>query len=203
MKIIKTILILAILLTIIGGCSKTGEATQPIKGTLSVTTTPASAPLYVDGVLKGKTPLNTLFLPGVYSVSIKKQGYEEYNTSVTITSKETTTINAVLTQATTGSLQVKSTPSQSDIYVGTEYKGFTPSNLILPVGVHTVKITKVGYQDYKTSVTVKGGQTGLTVNAILNAVPNNNGTITGATTTNSSSVPPQTGTNSSSNNTSS
>jgi len=68
---------------------------------------------------------------------------------------------------TTGSIQISSTPSGAKTYLDGTEKGTTPLTIAdVAVGSHAVKLTKEGYRDYQTSVSVEGGKTA-TVSATL------------------------------------
>ena len=69
---------------------------------------------------------------------------------------------------TTGSIQVNSTPSGARIHLDNVDKGITTPNTIysVPVGSHSIKLTKEDYRDYSELVNVSGGQTA-SLNAIL------------------------------------
>ena len=57
----------------------------PQKGSLSVSSDPPDAEVYLDGKLIGKTPLVIYgVLIGKYSLKITKSGYEDYNTAIEI-----------------------------------------------------------------------------------------------------------------------
>jgi hypothetical protein len=56
-------------------------------GSLSVTTTPPGAQVYVDGGMKGITPTTIPGLsPGAHAIVLKMGGYQDLTTSITITS---------------------------------------------------------------------------------------------------------------------
>ena len=68
--------------------------------------------------------------------------------------------NAFGTQSASGTVSFASTPSGANVYVDGALKGVTPLSVPgLPVGSHTVRISKSGYDDYTGSVTVVSGQT--------------------------------------------
>ena len=67
-------------------------------GSLSVTSSPTGAQIYVDNVYKGLTPRTVTYLaPGERAVRLVKSGYQDYNTLVTVNSGQTTTLSATLT----------------------------------------------------------------------------------------------------------
>ncbi|WP_198362270.1 PEGA domain-containing protein [Thermococcus profundus] len=73
---------------------------QPVFGYLSVTTEPSGAKVYIDGSYAGETPLNEYKLhTGSHTVSIIKEGYQNYTETVIITSGKTTMLNLNLTKA--------------------------------------------------------------------------------------------------------
>lgn len=51
---------------------------------INISTNPAEADVYIDGTLKGKTPYNVTLPIGDYRVELKKEGYEDYSTSLII-----------------------------------------------------------------------------------------------------------------------
>lgn len=51
---------------------------------VSISTEPIGAKVYINGVEKGITPFNAPLSIGDYSVTLKKEGYEEYSTSIII-----------------------------------------------------------------------------------------------------------------------
>ena len=54
-----------------------------------------------------------------------------------------------------GSIDITSTPSGASIYLDGSNKGITPKTISgVSAGSHTIKITKSGYEDYNTQVTV-------------------------------------------------
>jgi hypothetical protein len=68
----------------------------------------------------------------------------------------------------TGSLSVTSTPAGAEVSVDNEVKGITPAMVSgLSAGTHTLKITKEGYRDFSTTMSIEAGKvqeysTGLT-----------------------------------------
>jgi hypothetical protein len=129
-------------------------------GSVIVRSTPSGATIVLDGITKGTTPAN---LPGIsvgkHTLVLKKNGYNDYSTSVTVSSGKTASVSATLA-VSTGSLSVNSTPSGATIVLDGTTRGPTPTNLTgISVGNHTIVLKKNGYNDYSTSVTVSPGRT--------------------------------------------
>lgn len=68
--------------------------------------------------------------------------------------------------ASKAAVQVDSEPSGAEIFVDGSYVGSAPSKLILSVGDHAIKITRLGYLDWERKITVEP-ESAKTVNAIL------------------------------------
>ena len=59
-----------------------------------------------------------------------------------------------------GTFSISSTPSSSNVYLDNSFKGTTPLTIQnVPIGSHTIKLSKSGYNDISKSVTVSPGQT--------------------------------------------
>jgi hypothetical protein len=68
------------------------------KGWITVTSEPTGAMVFINGELKGVTPLSGYEVaPGVYEVVLLKPGYKVYIKAITVDPGETEEINAVLT----------------------------------------------------------------------------------------------------------
>ncbi len=138
------------------------------RGSLSVSSTPSGAGIYVDTIYQGETNTNVGDLStGTHTVTLKKAGYQTWSRQYTVYSSQTTYLTAQLTPVsnpTTGDLEVSSAPSGAAVYVDTDYQGTTTPGSPLDVvalspGTHTVVLKKSGYSDYTTTVNIRAGQT--------------------------------------------
>jgi hypothetical protein len=90
--------------------------------------------------------------------------------------------SAVSSSESTGSLSVTTTPAGAVVSVDNEAKGISPTMISgLSPGTHAVKISKAGFQDFSTTITIEAGKvreysTGLTE------------AVSGATTTTATSA---------------
>jgi len=158
---------------------------QATYGTLSVTTYPSNAQVYIDGDYKGTSPRTVGGLSqGAHILEITMPGYQEWSNTFQIHANQVTYVTATLTAVpnpTTGSVLVTSSPAYASVYLDGVYHGQTepgtPININgVSAGTHTVKVTLAGYQDSVTSVTVNSGQTS-TVTANLQGGATGNGAI--------------------------
>ncbi len=140
--------------------------TQYGPASLTINSNPSGADVYINGDYKGETPLIVQVSPGTHQVKLTKQDYQDYTATITLNPAESKTLNVELTPAF-GYLTVKSNPSGAKVYVDGSYIGNTPlENYKLSTGQHSLKVTKQGYQDYTTTVTINPGKTTV-VNAQL------------------------------------
>ncbi len=108
-------------------------------------------------------PINTLETASVGSrtIQITIKYYEmdlfnidTYGPFYTSTTKTFYIINSY------GSISIYSTPSSSNIYLDNSFKGTTPLTIQkVPVGSHTIKLSKSGYNDISRTVTVTSDRT--------------------------------------------
>jgi len=61
---------------------------------------------------------------------------------------------------TSGTIQVRTSPANADVFVDGERNGVTPRNLTgLAAGRHTIRVTRPGYRPQERAITVEAGQT--------------------------------------------
>jgi PKD domain/PEGA domain len=148
--------------------SKFVTVTNPAT-TLSVTSNPPDAVVYVDNVIKGRTPLTlTDTAIGDHRITITLDGYEEYTRNIIVESRTPLTIAAVLTrivpQPTTqpppnGSIAITSIPPGAEVNIDDWQSGITPTIIseILP-GNHQVTLSSRGYDNWSHIVSVGSGR---------------------------------------------
>jgi hypothetical protein len=149
-------------------------------GSLSVSSSPSGAAVYVDGIYQGvtSTTIGNL-VPGSHSVRLTKAGYQDWTGTVSISAGATTYLNPTLVtnpQPQYATVSISSNPSGASVYGDGVYVGQTRSGSPLVFtqvkpGVHTILLTKSGYQDYQTTQNVVAGQD-YVVSVTLNAVQN-------------------------------
>jgi PKD repeat protein/uncharacterized protein (UPF0548 family) len=137
---------------------------QKLYGSMSVSSVPSSAMIYLDGNNKGVTPTTLTDLePGLYKVEVKKEGYKDWSKTVDVGSGEEASLNAVL-EIMTGSIRVESQPEGAQIYLDGNDKGTTPTTLTdLEPGLYKVEVKEAGviengYKEWKETVEVGPGE---------------------------------------------
>jgi len=143
------------------------------RGTIYITTDPPGGDLYIDGVLKGKTPLLIDALtPGPHAVLIKKTNYVDYTDTVTADPGRIPEYHeSLIPLPQTGFLGVVSVPDNATAYIDDTVFGTTPTLLWrVPAGTHRLHIKKPGYRNYTQTLEIAGGSSRL-VQADLDKIP--------------------------------
>ena len=118
------------------------------------------AEIWVNGSLKGKGRWSGALTIGPNKVETRKAGHRSQTMSYEVTAlTEGQTITLKAPEAILGTLVVESTPPISDVYIDGRLFSQTPVRTHLPIGSHNVKISRKGYRDYETVVTITEKQT--------------------------------------------
>ena len=128
-------------------------------GTVSVSSTPNAALVYVDENYQGKTPLAVTLYPGTHNFRISLLGYNDYTSSVYVTANSNQRLNAALSTALFGTVSVSSMPGAT-VWIDSNNKGIIPSSGTLTLsgitsGNHVFKVTAGGYNDWINTVYVQ------------------------------------------------
>lgn len=126
---------------------------QQKAGTVAVLSNVEGARVYVDGALRGKTPLVLTAAPGERLVMVKAEGYVEKSFPVQVSSQEETKVEAELSEVT-GTISVSTIPSGATVYVSGEPVGVTPATVPLRPGTYELQVALEGYYPRKSQVLV-------------------------------------------------
>jgi PKD repeat protein len=159
------------------GVSSLITVTAP-KATLSVTSSPLGAAVFVDNVIRGVTPVTlTDTVIGNHVITIRMEGYEDYTKNIVVESSTPLTIVAALSKSVVeptpklpsayGSIAITSIPSGVAVNLDGSEKGKTPAIFHdIIAGNHEVTLSEKGYDDWTQAVSVGSGQT-TAINAVL------------------------------------
>jgi len=171
-------------INVVSGQTSTLSATlTPVgqkTGALNIKSNPSGATISIDAVNKGTTPMTiSNLLAGTHALVLKKTGYKDYKTSVSVVAGRTTNFSFTMTKLppTTGTIVVNSIPSGATVLLDGVNKGTTNRTLedIIP-GTHAIVVKKEGYVSNLTNVTVAAGQT-VTYTAKMSSIAATTGTI--------------------------
>jgi hypothetical protein len=124
-------------------------------GRLMVRSTPPGATVRLNGVERGKTPLEIADAPsGENTVEILMDGYKPHSEKVAVQAQETKEVAGVL-QAIPTSLQIVSMPSGARIYVNNQFRGEAPVTLTdLPPGEQRLRAELAGFETAARTVSL-------------------------------------------------
>lgn len=120
-----------------------------------------NAEIWVNGERKGTGTWTGNLGAGTYVFEAKKENHRDSYISrdITVTS-EPQTITLQAPTPILGEADINSTPAMADIYIDGKKMGQTPQMVSdLLIGQHQVRISKQGFSDYNSTLTVKEGET--------------------------------------------
>ena len=135
-------------------------APTPAEGTLNVTTNPAGAQLFVDGVERGVTPLTVSLKPGPHSLELRSGGAPRLMPVTIVAGAQSSQyIELPATASTGGELRVRTEPAGARVSVDGVARGVAPVTVAdLPPGEHTV-LLESDLGSIKQIVTIEAGNT--------------------------------------------
>jgi PKD repeat protein len=156
--------------------------------TLTISSTPPGAMVFIDNVAKGITPVTlTDTAIGTHQLLLRKAGFDDYPRSIVIEPATPVTVGATLSKslpestippsASLGSIAITSFPAGAMVDVDATYRGTTPLILPeIPTGNHRVTLSFKGYDDWNHTVSVGSGQMAA-INAELEATKEITGSL--------------------------
>jgi hypothetical protein len=126
-------------------------------GRLTVTTTPETAEVSIDSVVKGSSPLTLdSIAAGNHVLIVKRKGY--FGKKVLVEVKPDSMLAVEVTLVKPGSLVLKSNPSGANVFLDGREAGVTPyENAKLKPGNHSVRIEKYQFGTVETTITASEG----------------------------------------------
>ncbi len=134
---------------------------QPASYQLTVTASVPNAAVYINGSNRGNAPVSLMLQMGVYDLSVRAAGYEEYSASVNL--NRNLNVSASL-KPIIYNVSIGSNVKGATVYVDGNARGSVPVTIPLQTGVHTIRISAPGYLDVEQRLNV---QRDTNVNATL------------------------------------
>ena len=139
-------------------------------GTVSVTSNPTHALVYVDGSYQGKAPLTATLYPGSHTFRFSLTGYADYTSTVYVTVNTNQNLNADLSPAVFGTVKITSMPG-AVVYMDSNSQGTIPSSGTLTLynvasGNRLFKVSAPGYNDWLNTVYIQPNAV-TPINAVL------------------------------------
>lgn len=138
------------------------NAPTPIYGEADINSTPGMADIYIDGQKRGQTPqLIEQLLIGQHQVRLSRQGFADYNGTVTIREGETAKVSATLSNATT--ITISSTNPQALLFIDGVAEGTASGQKQTSFGEHQVRLVAEGWREYTGTINVTEQQRSFTL----------------------------------------
>jgi PEGA domain len=128
-------------------------------GTVSVTSNPDHAQIYVNGNYQGKAPLTITLYPGSHSFRLTLSGYSDYTATVYVNANTNQKLNANMAPAMSGTVAITSLPGAM-VFMDSNTQGLIPASGSLTLynvanGNHLFKVTASGYNDWMNTVYIQ------------------------------------------------
>lgn len=107
------------------------------------------AQIFVDDEFKGVGEWTGLLKAGVHQIDCRKEGHQPTSQIVHIENDNTQTVILTSPMAIMGTVSVFSNPLGASILIDGKKFGETPRNIELPIGKHSLEMTKSGYKPRK------------------------------------------------------
>ena len=128
-------------------------------GSVTITSTPEQASVFIDGSEVGNTPLTLTRTEGSYTVRIESDGCVPVERTVRVVKQKKNRAHFKLAQRP-GGIQVTSKPAGADVFINSEKRGVTPCIVeALEPGKYTLRLEKAGYDPLESSVKIVPGAT--------------------------------------------
>jgi len=151
----KKIIVFLVVLFLIIAIVVVGKMLSNDSGSLTVNSYPTKASVYINGELKGETPLSITNLPlGKYEVKVSLTGFKDYTEEVELTANNSNKLISVILEHSVYSIDVDSDPPQANVYLDGVLKGTTPIQISdIPYGKkHVLEIKLENYNTFKQIV---------------------------------------------------
>lgn len=137
------------------------SSATPAPATLEIVTVPEAADIYVDGVVRGRSPLTLDDLDGgAHQIEARLVGRAPVETTVDVAPGARRRLDLTLeaeVDARQGELVVRTSEPGAVVEVNGERLGTTPLRRKLLAGPHVVTVKREGYRDYIATADVRAG----------------------------------------------
>ncbi len=156
LALLLTFAVVGIGVALLGNSSTTAAQAPP--GSLRLTSDPDRVAIWLNGSMKGKTPLHLEQLTaGEYLLEIHLDGYQSLSEALLIEPDQHLDLDLSLTPLT-GTVTFTVDPPETQLIIDDTSHGPVPDTLELPPGEYRVKLTKEGYKPFATIIELTADQ---------------------------------------------
>ena len=142
---------------------------QSTASSLTLTTPMADAEIWVNNERKSVGSWTGALPAGSYVIETRKAGCRTQRTTVTLAESEERTLTLQAPEPIFGRLRAESSPVEVEVWLGNAKLGTSPGVINnVPVGKHTLRFVKEGYESQTVEVTIEEGKIA-TASALLAA----------------------------------
>jgi uncharacterized caspase-like protein len=131
-----------------------GQVQVQATGTLSITSVPDGATLFLDGRPAGQTPWEGRVEARTYQVVIKKEGYAQHTGNAEVKPDTSQHYTATLL-ALQGTLEITSSPNGATVFLDGQGIGTTPLSKQFIAGQHTIIVELADHRRWQSEVAVQ------------------------------------------------
>lgn len=134
------------------------KAPTPIYGEADINSSPAMADIYIDGEKVGQTPqiLSRLYV-GEHNLQLSKEGYSDYIDIISIQEGKTFQLSPTL-EPISSQISISSNNPKATLYIDDKDYGRASGKKNIASGIHTVRLTAEGWEDYTGTINVTDKQ---------------------------------------------
>jgi len=131
----------------------------PAWAPISITSDPAGARVWVDGIELGETPGRFDLDAGLRSIELKLEGHKPWKREIEVIADQAQTLASIELVKADAQLHVESHPTGAQVIVDDAAAGHTPIDLALASGeVHEISLFKTGHELASRSVELDPGE---------------------------------------------
>ncbi len=138
------------------------RAFSPLTGSISISTVPSGAIVYLDGEkLKNTSNLTVSRVsPGQHEIQCVKEGYASHTSQVTVRTGELSSLNITLKklESKDGTLTISTTPSAASVKIDGKIAKDAKNPISLSPGRHTIWVSSPGYKEDVQTISVEADE---------------------------------------------
>ncbi len=131
----------------------------PNWATITTTSEPPGATVFVDDEEAGTTPGAIEIVAGVHEIRLKRAGYKAWRTRLDVVATEDQTLPDVALEAADGLITIASKPAGAGVTINGTYRGETPLELALMPGTpYRMQVTRAGFETARRQFQLRSGE---------------------------------------------